>query len=264
MKKRTSMTGFLTKIKLALVLMSCMWFSLACNDENAPDCFQNAGPLERIEVELPEFSRITVFENLNLVLKQGAEQKVELESGRFLLNDLVAKVEGDRLLVSNDNGCNLFREFGISTVYVTAPNITQIRSSTGLLISSDGPLSYPALSLVSESFVNPDSETTDGSFDLQFDNTAIEIFVNGIAYFKLSGRSPRLDITIAAGDSRIETDDLMADQVIIDHRGTNDVIVNPQLGIEGVIRGYGDVISLNRPATIAVEELFEGRLIFRD
>ena len=45
---------------------------LSCNSENAGDCLQTAGPLQReVRLESP-FSRITVFENLNLVIRQGA------------------------------------------------------------------------------------------------------------------------------------------------------------------------------------------------
>ena len=242
----------------------CLVLLLSCNAENAPDCFQNAGDLQRVEVQLPGFSDITVFENLNLVLKQGDIQKVELESGEFLLNDISAQVEGDRLVLRNGNGCNLFRDYGLSTVYVTAPNIAEIRSSTGLLVSSEGVLNYPNLTLISESFLDPDAETTDGSFDLEVANESVRVVVNGISYIKLTGETERLSMTIAAGDSRIEAEDLRAVNVSFNHRGSNDILVNPQEQISGIIRGYGDVVSFNRPETIDVEELFEGRLIFRD
>ena len=245
-------------------LYSCFFFFFSCNSENAPDCFQNAGDLVRIEAEVPEFLNITVFENLDLVIKQGDEQKVEIESGEFLINDISAQVEDGRLILRNENGCNIFREYGLSTVYVTSPNIEQIRSSTGGLISSDGPLNYPNISLVSESFIEPEAETTDGSFDIELENEQVGIVVNGIAYFNLRGRTNNLSVNIAAGDSRIEAEDLITQNVSVNHRGSNDVFVNPQQRISGVIRGYGDVISVNRPAEVEVEELFNGRLIFRD
>ena len=249
---------------LKVVFVTCALFCASCNSENAPNCFQNAGELTRLQVDVSEFSNITVFENLNLVLKQGEQQSVEIESGEFLINDISAKVEGDRLLLRNENGCNIFREYGLSTVYVTSPNLDQVRSSTGLLISSDGPLNYPNLSLVSESFMEPNAETTDGSFDIEVENERVGIVVNGIAYFKLSGATTSLSITVAAGDSRIEAEELIAQEVTINHRGSNDVFVNPQQRISGVIRGYGDVICITRPDEVEVEELFNGRLLFRD
>ncbi|CAN0601451.1 unnamed protein product, partial [Ectocarpus sp. 12 AP-2014] len=70
------------------------------------------------------------------------------------------------------------------------------------------------------------------------------------------------NITIAAGDSRIEAENLVADNVVLNHRGTNDILTNPQVVVRGVIRGNGDVICFNRPETIEVEEIFNGRLLF--
>ncbi|WP_136466194.1 head GIN domain-containing protein [Flagellimonas onchidii] len=236
----------------------------ACNGENTPDCFQNAGDLTRRTIEVSEFGTITVFENINLILKQGDEQQVEVETGEFLQNEVTARVEDNRLILRNENGCNFIRDYGLTTVYVTSPNITEIRSSTGLLISSDGVLDYPNLNLISESFVNPETETTDGSFDLNLNAENIRITVNGIAFFKLRGTTTNLNVNVAAGDSRIETENLVSQNVSINHRGSNDIIVNPQLRISGVIRGTGDVISINRPPEVEVDELFNGRLIFRD
>ena len=242
------------------------WLSLfiwGCNSENAPDCFQNSGDIVRMEIAVPDFSRITVFEKVALILKEGTEQKVEIESGEFLIEGVSAEVQEGRLLLRNDNGCNLLREYDLTKVYITSPNITEIRSSSGLPVISEGALGYPSLMLISESYVNTESETTDGEFDLQLASENVSIVVNGITYFKLAGTTENLNINIAAGDSRIEAESLVAQNIILNHRGTNDVLINPQLSLSGVIRGTGDVISVSRPPEINVEELFNGRLIFK-
>lgn len=245
-----------------MILFLCLIVS--CNGENVPDCIQNSGDVVRVTVETPLFNRITVFENLNLVVRQGEEQIVEIETGEFLLNDVSAEVEGNCLVLRNENTCNFVRDFGLTTIYVTSPNIEEIRSSTGLLISSDGVLNYPSLTLLSESFTNPEAETTDGSFDLEVDAQNISIISNGIAFFRIGGATENLNINIAAGDSRIATENLIAQNVSLNHRGSNDILVNPQERISGIIRGNGDVISSNRPPEVDVEEIFNGRLIFID
>ena len=237
---------------------------VSCTSENAPDCFQEAGEIVRQEVNLDVFTKITVFENSSLILKQGDVQKVEIETGKFLLNEVTAKLDGDRLLIRNENGCNFTRGYGLTKVYVTSPNITEIRSSTGLPIKSEGVLGYASLKLFSESFIDPETETTDGEFNLDLDAGNLEIVVNGIAYFSLSGNVDNLRIIIAAGDSRIEAKNLSANTVNLNHRGTNDLLVNPQQSITGVIRGTGDVISFNQPSTIEVNELYTGKLIFKE
>lgn len=249
---------------LGVFLIFFNFLLISCNGDNVPDCFQNAGEMVRRPVDVSEFSTITVFENLNVVLKQGDEQLVEVETGEYLLNDFSAVVEDNRLVLRNENSCNFVRDYGLTTVYITSPNITEIRSSTGLLISSDGVLNYPSINLIAESFNNPEAATTDGSFDLNLNSSTVRIVVNGIAYFKLRGNTENLNVNVAAGDSRIEAERLISENVNVNHRGSNDVFVNPQQQLRGTLRGTGDLISVNTPTEVDVEELFTGRLIFQD
>ncbi|TVZ15316.1 head GIN domain-containing protein [Maribacter sp. MAR_2009_72] len=239
-----------------------MVLTISCDSENASDCFQDTGEIVKDEVIVPEFTKITVYENVTLIIKQGSIQKVEIETGENLRNEVAATVEDGRLLLSDTNDCNYVRDYGITVIYVTTPNLTEIRSSTGFPIRSDGVLDFDSLSLLSESFTVPDAETTDGEFVLDLNVTSLGITVNGIAYFKLAGVVESLNINIAAGDSRIEAEELTAGRVNFNHRGTNDIRVNPQTSLNGVIRGTGDVLSYNRPASVDVEELYNGRLIF--
>lgn len=259
--KGGSVFSYTEKVLLAIV---CFFTLIACNSDSASDCFQSAGAIIREEVTVANFTKITVFENVSLVLKQGDVQKVEIETGEFLRNEVTAVVEDDRLLLNDTNDCNFFREFGITKIFITSPNINEIRSSTGLTIESDGVLGYPSLTLLSESFTEGSSETTDGSFDLAVDTQSLRITVNGLSFIKLRGNTENLNVTNAAGDSRIEAQNLVAEFVTMNHRGTNDMFINPQQSITGVIRGVGDVISSNKPAIVEVEELFRGRLIFRE
>lgn len=234
----------------------------SCDSENASDCFQETGEISREEVSVAAFTTITAFENVTLVLKQGDTQKVEIETGENLRNEVAAVVEDGRLLLTDTNDCNYVRDYGTTVVYVTTPNLTSIRSSTGFPIQSDGVLAFESLSLLSESFTDPEAETTDGEFNLELDVASLSITSNGISYFKLKGSAESFNISIAAGDSRVEAQDLITQRVNVNHRGSNDLLVNPQESLTGVLRGTGDLRSYNRPPTVEVEELYNGRLIF--
>jgi len=254
----------LTSLRNAVVLIAVAAGINGCNGENVLDCFQNAGDLIQEEVAVDPFTRITVFENVTLVLSQGPEQRVVIETGEFLRPEVRARVEDGTLILTDNNDCNLFRAYGLTTIYVTAPNIDTLRSSTGFPIRSEGTLAYNSLSLISESFNNPETETTDGSFDLDLATQNLSIVANGIAYFQLRGTTNNLNVTISAGDSRVEAENLLAQEVNLNHRGSNNIRINPQDALRGVIRGTGDVVSFNRPPTVEVEEIYRGRLIFRD
>jgi len=254
----------LKSIYLVTVMVYGLIFLLSCNGDSVPDCFQNEGDIIRDVIPVESFTKITVNENTKLVLKEGSTTLVEVETGKFLRNEVKAEVKEGRLLLTDTNNCNLFRPYGITTFYVTAPNITEIRSNTGFSTVSDGVLSYPQIALISESFNDPENLTTDGEFDLELASQNVNVTVNGIAYFKLKGSSANLNVFIAAGDSRVEAASLLVQNVTFNHRGSNDILINPQESLRGTIRGTGDVRSYNRPDIVEVQEIYKGKLIFDD
>ncbi|WP_343911774.1 head GIN domain-containing protein [Aquimarina litoralis] len=241
-----------------MIILS-MLFIISCDTENALDCFQRTGDIVRQEVEVSDFSRILVNENVEMVLKQEEQTSVVIESGDNLLNEVSAIVEGDQLILSNTNNCSLVRDFNQTKIYVTAPNITEIRSATQFDISSNGVLNYPRLTLSSEE-VNDGN--INGTFTIDLNSTDLLIRGNNIGSYFIKGNVVNLKIGFFSGTGRFEGDDLIAENIDVFHRGTNKIIINPQQSVIGEIRSTGDVISLNRPPVVDVQEFFTGRLIF--
>lgn len=233
----------------------------ACDKENTGDCFQTSGAIIQEEFVVDAFTKILVNKDIELVLKEGIEQKVVVETGENLLNDVDVLVTDGKLTLTDNNSCNYVRDYGITKVFVTAPNITEIRSSTQYDIKSDGVLTYPSLNILSEDFGVPGSFTV-GKFILQIDNNNFSLVFNNLSDCYISGKTNNLNVLFAAGDGRFEGANLIAQNVVVSHRGTNDIIVNPQQSLKGVLRGNGDLISKNEPPIIEIEQLWEGQLIF--
>ena len=247
--------------KFAYISVLILLFS--CNGENVPDCFQNAGPIIQEEFTLETFDKITVFERVELIIKDEATQKVVVESGEYLLNDIEVSVKDGRLIIRNNNACNLTRDYGITKVYVSAPNLTEIRNGSGLTVSSDGVLNYDSFILYSEDFgVEDGFYHTNGDFNLEVNSVSIEVKTNDLSNIFMKGMVDDLKIGFFSGDGRFEGADLIAQNVILYHRGSNDMIVNPQQSLRGEIRSTGNVISLNEPPIVNVEEFYTGGLIF--
>lgn len=181
-----------------LTLLIALLLLLGCG-KTGPDCLQSSGDVLQEELALPAFENITVFENVRLVIRYGTQQQVILETGENLRPDVSARVVDGTLELRDENDCNYFRAYGRTTFYVTTPDLSVLRSSTGWPIQSEGILTFPNLSLVSESFNNPEAETTDGSFDLEVDSERVSVLANGIAYFRLRGLARELIVTVAAG-----------------------------------------------------------------
>lgn len=235
----------------------------ACDNDSANDCFQTEGNIVQQMVDVTNFEVILVNRNVELILKEGAEFEVMIESGENLINDVEAIVVGNQLQLTDNNTCNYVRDYVSTKVYVTAPNITEIRNSSQYEVSSNGVLSYPELLLTSEDFNAPGSFTV-GDFRLELNSTNVKIITNNISSFYLSGQTTDLDIGFFSGAGRFEGENLIAQNINVFHRGSNDMIVNPQLQLTGELRGTGDLISVNEPPIVNVEQLYTGELIFED
>ena len=233
----------------------------ACDSENSGDCFQKSGSIIQQEISVDIFDKILVNRDIELIIKEGSEQKVVIETGANLLNDVEATVLEGKLTLTDNNACNYVRDYGLTRVYIMSPNITEIRSSTQYDISSDGVLTYPSLTILSEDFGVPGS-ITNANFNMQIDNDSFRVVFNNLSNCFISGKTDNLNILFAAGTPRFEGRDLIAQKVTVSNRGSNDMIVNPQQEIKGKISGIGDVISVNTPPIIDVEEVYRGRLIF--
>lgn len=245
-----------------LVYISTLFLIFACDSENVNDCFQKTGAIVQKEITVDAFDKILVNRDIELIIKEGTTQKVVVETGKNLLNDVTAIVKESKLTLTDNNTCNYVRNYGVTKVYVTSPNITEIRSSTQYDIRSDGVLTYPILSVLSEDFNAPDT-FTNANVKLQINNTKFRVVFNNLSNCFISGSTTDLHITFAAGTSRFEGRHLIAQNVRLWNRSSNDIIVNPQEEITGRISGTGNVISVNKPPVVEVEELYKGRLIFK-
>ena len=248
--------------KLCFILV-VPFFIWACDSENAWDCFQDSGELVQQEFDVPLFKKIQVWERVQLIVQQGNTQSVRVQTGSNLINEIQVVVEDSTLKLSDRNSCNYVRDYDITKVFVSSPDIREIRSSSGLPVKSIGTLGWNELALISNDPENLEVYHHDGDFDLDLDVVLLRVQSNGLSNFFLRGKAQFMGIRFDDGDPRMEAADLVVNNINIFQRSTNKIICNPQVSIRGQIRGIGDVIAMNRPPIVEVEELFRGRLIFQ-
>ena len=246
------------------ILIILFFLALAgCNKEDAPDCIQTAGELVEKEIPVADFEELIVYGRIKLILEQGPQQKVTIESGENLIEEITAEVENGRLSLRNNNNCNFFREYNLTTIYVTVPNLTWLQNAGNRTIESRGELHFPEIWLRSFNQEKDPEIYTNGDFKLNLFSEEIRITTDNYSNFFLEGKTDYFDAYIADGDSRIEAGDLIAERVEVQHRGTNKLFVNPQEVIKGEIRSTGDVISLNEPPIVRMKTFYTGQLYFR-
>ncbi|MFV8280115.1 head GIN domain-containing protein [Christiangramia marina] len=234
----------------------------SCDSEDANDCFQKAGAITSEEIVLESFDEILVYDKIKLFIEQGEQQKVVVETGENLRNEVSAEVIDGQLILRNENDCNFVRDFNITKVYVTVPDLTYLRHAGNLMIESVGKLELENLWLVSENQDKDIEVYTNGDFKLDLQVENLRITSDNYSHFFLSGSVENFDGFFAAGDSRLEARDLVVQHYDLLHRGTNKLIINPQQSLKADLFSYGDIISVNRPPEVNVTEHFEGRLVF--
>ena len=85
---------------------------LACNKENAPDCFQKGGEeksLQRIVPFHPE--SIKCYDLVDVELFQSDVPFVEVSGPQNLLPELITEFENASLEIRNENTCNIVRSY---------------------------------------------------------------------------------------------------------------------------------------------------------
>ncbi len=237
-----------------------LFLLMGCDSEDANDCIQSAGTTIEQQVSVEAFDRILVERNVNMVLRQDSIAKVVIRTGENLLPDIKVQVVDGQLQLINENDCNFFRDYNLTTIYVTSPDITEIRCSTQGEIRSEGIITLDKLRVYSENFRN-NEYLTSGEIYLNVDTQDFQLVFNGVSNMHIQGKSKQLNITMAAGNGRFEGRDFAVENATIYHRSSNDVIVNVAGNLKADLYGTGNLIAVKRPATEEVTKHYKGEYI---
>jgi hypothetical protein len=248
-------------MKKYIFIMLIFFLHNSCDSKDAGDCFQTAGEIVKNEVGVPFFDKVVVHKNIELFIEEGPLQKVEVETGENLFPEIIANVIDGELILTNENKCNFVREYSLTKVYVTTPNLTVIRNASELNVNSIGVLAYPSLYLMSvgqkRDFLSV------GDFHLTIENESVRIWGNGIATFFLNGTSDKLNVDFSNGDTRLEGKDFKVKDITLRNVSSNDMILYPEESVVGTIHSTGNVILYNTSPIVDVQELSVGELIIK-
>ncbi|GGB70784.1 hypothetical protein GCM10007424_08460 [Flavobacterium suaedae] len=247
------------KVYLPIVVIVLLQLFTGCNSESSPECYRKAGDTLLYDVEVASFNKIHISPGIELIIAQGEEQKVTVQTGENLKEYITAEVREDgELFITNSNNCNWTRDYNSTTVTVTTPVLERIYSASQFAVKSNRILSFPSLTL--ESGLH--SETASGIFDLQLNAESLLVQDNQSCYYKISGQVTNLNVSFYSGDARFDGANLVAESVYVFHRSSNDIIVNPQQQVSGTIYSTGNLVLKNEPPVVDVEQLYTGHIVY--
>ncbi len=223
------------------------------------DCIKSSGSQEERDITVTPFENIYVHPGIEMIVAQGDSYEVRVEAGGNFIEQISAVVDGNSLVLKDESGCNWVRDYGKTKVYVTAPNIVEIYSNTDQVVRSNGVLRFPLLRLYSMDFFGG---VGSGDFLMEVENQQLVVQSNHVAAFFITGKTDQMLLRIYNGNGRFEGCDFLANEIILFHRGANDLKIHPIETLTGDIYSTGDVISVNQPANVNVIEHYSGTLRF--
>lgn len=254
------------KFILHIVTLCCLILVTSCGISE--DCFKGNGNQIMQTFPFEGFSKIKVYDGVGLVVKEGPNYEVKIKTSENIIDNLDVKLEGNMLVIKDNSSCNIARDYGQTTVYITIPDGTilplvqelELHCKTEQKIASDGILHSPIIRLFSLGDDGDGAGTSD--FDIKVENAQLVIESNNVSNFYINGHSEEMLLNFYFGNGRFYGKDFHVENVKVYHRGSNDMFVYPIQKIEGIINATGNVVLENVPPIIDVEEVFRGRLIY--
>ncbi len=254
--------------KIILYIIPVCFLILATSCGISEDCFKGNGNQITRTFPLDSFSTIKVYDGVGLVVKEGPNYEVKITTSDHIIDDLDIQRNGKMLIVQDNSTCNIARDYGQTTVYVTIPDGTilpliqelELHCKTEQKIQSEGVLHSPIIRLFS---IGDDGDGAGtGDFHLAIDNGQFVVESNNVSNFYINGHCNEMLLNFYFGNGRFYGENLQVENIKVYHRGSNDMMVYPVQKIEGTIFATGNVVLENVPPIIDVEEVFRGRVIY--
>lgn len=238
-------------VVLSLVLVSC-------SSELMPACYREAGNEITLPQDVPFFDQINIGEGVELVVKQGAEISVTLSAGENVMEEMEATVVNNILYVKNNLECSLGTVQPVRAT-VTVPDLKKIYSASQFNVSSEGVLNFPQLNLQQGVY----GKTASNIFTLEVNCNQLVVENNNTTIFRIKGTTNNLNVSFYGGDPRFEGENLLATDVYIFQRSSNDMILKPLNKIEGNIYSNGNLVLLHHPAIVNVNQHYTGHIVYQ-
>ena len=252
-----------TQHRFILLLFVCLLATLsACS--GLDDCIKSSGAMatKPIDLQGQAFSTIVVNRSIALVVAQGPQYAVTVKAGQNLVDDIQVQISNNILTLTDGTSCNWTREYGQTTVYITAPDLTYIHSKTELEITSAGVLSFPHLRLYAMDILDGYKGVGNGDFRMEVNCPNLTIENNDLSRYYIRGVVQNLWVNFYESGAIFDGQNLNANVIQVYHRGSNDMYLHPLESITGSIYNLGNIYCDSRPPIVNVQEYYRGHLYF--
>lgn len=238
-----------------LVFIYSLFLFLSC-DEN--QLLESSGTIVSKEITIGFLDKINISEGIELHITDDTETHVKIIAGENLIDKVTFSVIDNQLFIDAKDAVRTFQSYEPIKIYISVDDLDTIYSSSQFNVYSKNTLNFNNLHLQSGLF----EDTASGEFHLEINCNSLFVEDNRASFYNISGNVTDLSVNFYNGDERFEGSNLIAQNVNVFQRSSNDIIVNPQQKISGTIYSTGNVVLKNNPPIIDVQVLYQGQLIY--
>ncbi len=238
-----------------IVVILYVFLVISC-DEN--QLLESSGTIISKEISVGYFDKINISEGIELHITDETIAKVEIKAGENIIDRVSFSVIDNQLFIDAKNATRAFQSYEPIKIYISVDDLDTIYSSSQFNVYSENILNFANFHLQSGMF----EDTASGEFHLQVNCNSLFVEDNRASFYNISGNVTDLSVNFYNGDERFEGTNLIAQNVHVFQRSSNDILVNPQQKITGIIYSTGNVILKNNPPIVDVQVLYQGQLIF--
>ncbi len=218
------------------------------------DCFKSTGATQTEIRDLAQFNRLEVEDNVNVYIRFGSPERVEIEAGKNLLELIETEVEGNTLFIRNNNKCNWVRS------YEKPINVTLYCQELNEMIAHGYGTIETLDTIVQPTFI-AEQWLASGMIRLLLDTDEVYLKSHtGPADFECRGFS---DFLYAYNSSQgiLRLEGVQAQNAFVWNTGTGDIFVNAEDSVQILIENVGDVYYTGQPDFVSTTLEHEGQAI---
>ncbi len=237
-----------------ITILFCALF-LACSNNDS--CFVNTDKTVTTLSNTLPFQRIDIPKGVEVEIATDTVHKIEITTPKNTIQNINYEVVNNKLILTNNNTCSLLQQYKNATIKIYSPNIDTIYSRTQFKVYSNTPLTYPKIYILT----SVDNQSASSEINLKLNNNHIVIEDNLVAYYTLEGKTNTLDIRLYGGNPKVDAKNLIAENVYIFHRSSQDVSIYPIQKVEGTLYSTGNLLMYNTPPIVNVQTLYKGMVL---
>ena len=214
-------------------------FLSGCEKDHLFDCLKSTGSMMMESRPVSDFSRLDVFNNVDVVITQDSVNSIVVEAGNHIISGITTEIYAGVLTIRNENKCNWIRSYAKAiVVHVHERNLNAIHHRGSAVVSSSNTMNCPGLDL---------NVWSGGDIKLSVD--VADIYSrqhSSVGDITLFGRSTHCYI-YNNGNGFTYHKELEVQHADIEHRGTGDIYVQVGTTMNVSIHGSGNVYYSGNP-----------------